>query len=483
VLAAWVLGGSAVAVCCALLLASSAQAAWSAPQTIASSVVWQFSQPLVARDAAGDAVAVWERGARYPSKNRSTTIEAATRRAGGSWSKPVGLASGSPGPRRPEVAIDSRGDATVVWEQSAVDGTVRGCCGTRRRLARLTVETRSHPVLGNWARTVVLASRQVHASEEHEPSPQVAVDGSGAVTVAYHLPERNSKQINSREDVLLSLRRRGGRWRHPVVVSHTRNSYEIQLALDARGDTILAWDDGGLQGGGEHAPEWVEALVLARSHKPERPPQVLSSKSKHAGELDLAANSQGAAVLAWSRELAEGQGRGPVEAATRPAGGHFTMKPVTLARESSAAIVAIDQQGNATALFENSMPSGSDEESGPLEAISHPAGGGWSMPKPVAPKSAPQALAYGPQGELLALWGTQLPPVGAPEHLVAKGFIAASIQTTGGIWQPAVALTPENSLSASASAASAANGQATAVWIHEPSPSEELVETDDYEPA
>jgi hypothetical protein len=380
--------------------------------------------------------------------------------------------------------MDSRGEATVVWEQERLDRTEPSCCGyPKRKSVRLAVETRSHPANGGWGDTVVLASRQqrLQASSEHVPDPQVAVDGRGDVTVAYHMRERGAERIGGREDVLLSRRRRGGRWRSPIVVAHTVNSYATGLALDARGETILVWDDGGPEGGGEHGNEWVEALVLARDGKPEGRPQVLSSKSKHAGEFDLVANSRGAAVLTWSRELPEGEGRGPVEAATRPAGGRFTQKPVTLLRKSFSAIVAIDRQGNATALFERSTPAEAQGgESGPLEAATHSARGSWSKPQVVVPKSIPYALACGPHSELMALWGTQLPLSGPPEHRVAKAFIEASIQPPGGVWQP-VAITPENSYSSSANLALAGNGQATAIWLREPSPGEGLLEAADYE--
>jgi|HubBroStandDraft_3_1064219.scaffolds.fasta_scaffold33954_1 hypothetical protein len=44
-----------------------------------------------------------------------------------------------------------------------------------------------------------------------------------------------------------------------------------------------------------------------------------------------------------------------------------------------------------------------------------------------------------------------------------------------------MAITPENSYSSSL--ALAGNGQATAIWLHEPSPGKELIETADYAPA
>jgi hypothetical protein len=265
-----------------------------------------------------------------------------------------------------------------------------------------------------------------------------------------------------------------------VVVAHTVNDSEMQLALDGRGETILAWEHGGPSGARE---SWVEALVLARNGKPEGPAQVLSAKSKTSYAMDLAANSRGAAVLTWSQELAEGEGLGPVEASTRPAGERFTTKLVTLVHKSLPAVAAINAQGTATVLFERSIPEGpeEDQEGGPLEAATHPADGGWSTPETISPQANPQALACGPHGELVALWEANLPLEGQPpgRHRV----IDASIQPPGAAWQPPETISSENTSEDAAGLALAASGQATAIWLREPTYGTQLIETADYEPA
>ena len=457
---------------------SGANAAWGTPQTIFSVAgVSNLQLPRVARDAAGDVVAVWER---YPEKGDWGAVEAATRRAGGSWSVPIRLGFGSAGTSPPEVVMDSGGEAMVVWEQSTFDGKQ----GKKQRAARLVVEARSHRVEGGWGRIAVLASRQEEFGAGEEPSerapgPRVAVSGRRDVTVAFSMRERDAKPVNGSEDILV-FTRRGGRWHSPVVVAHTVNNAEMQLALDGRGETILAWDHGGPSGERE---SWVETLVLAGNGKPEGSPQVLSAKSKASYGQDLAVNSRGAAVLIWSQELGEGEGYGPIEVATRPTGGRFTTKPVTLAHKSLPAVAAINAQGTATVLFERSIPEGPEKEEGlgPLEAATHPADGGWSKPEMVSPQANPQALACGPHGELVALWEANLGLSGQPpgRHWV----IDASIQPPGGAWQPPETISPEHTQEDTAGLALAASGQATAIWLRAPTYGTGLIETADYEPA
>jgi hypothetical protein len=470
--------GSLVAVTLSIAAAPSrANAAWSTSQTIFSVAgASNLQLPRVARDAVGDAVAVWER---YPEKGDWGAVEAATRRAGGSWSAPIRLGFGSAGASDPEVVMDSGGEATVVWEQSTFDGQR----GKKQRSARLVVEARSHRVEGGWGRIALLASRQEEFGAGEEPSqrapgPQVAVGARRDVTVAFSIRERHAKAVSGKEDILV-FKRRGDRWYSPVVVAHTVDNSEMQLALDGRGETILAWEHGGPPGERE---SWVQALTLARDGRPKGPAQALSAKSKTSYALDLAANSRGAAVLAWSQELGEGEGYGPVEVATRPAGGRFTTKPVTLAHKSLPAVAAINAQGTAAVLFERTIPEGSEkEELGPLEAATHPAVGGWSKPEMVSPRANPQALACGPHGELVALWEANLGLSGQPPG--RHPIIDASIEPPGAAWQPPEAISPENTSEDAAGLALAAGGQATAIWLREPTSGTHLIEAADYEPA
>jgi hypothetical protein len=471
----WIVFGSlTVATLSMVATPSDANAAWSTPQAIFSVAgVSNLQLPRVARDAAGDAVAVWER---YPEKGDWGAVEAITRRAGGPWSSAIRLGFGSTGAGSPGVVMDSGGEATVVWEQS----TLTGKQGKKQSSARMVVDARSHHVNGGWGHAAVLASgrAELSAIEEHPPDPQVAAGVGGDVSVAFNMRERNATPFNGREDILL-FTRRDGRWRSPAMVAHTVNSSEMRLALDRRGETILAWAHGGPSGEGE---SWVEALTFGSNGKPEAPAQALSAKSRAVYALDLAVNPRGAAVLTWSRELPEGEGYGPVEVATRPAGRRFTTRPVRLVHKSLPAVAAIDAQGTATVLFERSIAKGPTQEAerGPLEAATHPADGGWSKPGMVFPQANPQALACGPHGERVALWEAQLGLSGQPPE--RRAVIAASIAPAGGAWRPPETISPAKT-SEEAGLALADNGHATAIWLREPTYGAHLVETADYEPA
>jgi hypothetical protein len=171
-----------------------------------------------------------------------------------------------------------------------------------------------------------------------------------------------------------------------------------------------------------------------------------------------------------------------VEVATRPAGGRFTAKPVTLVRKSVPAVAAINRQGTATVLFGRSIASkGSEqEEEGPLEAVAHPADAGWRKPEMVSPEGIPQAMTCGPNGELVALWETDLPLSVKPTE--RHRVIDASTQPAGGAWQPPDTISPENTAEDTAGLAPPANGQFTAIWVRGPISGTQLIETADYEP-
>jgi hypothetical protein len=79
-------------------------------------------EPQVAVDAAGNAATVWKRydGTRW-------LIQAATRPASGAWQPEVNLSAEGQSASEPEVALDRRGDAVAVWEHyDGSNGIIQG---------------------------------------------------------------------------------------------------------------------------------------------------------------------------------------------------------------------------------------------------------------------------------------------------------------------------------------------------------------------
>jgi hypothetical protein len=423
---------------CSLVCVSVSYAAWSAPQKIVSSRVWQYERPQLARDVFADAVVVWHREEEL--NETLSGVEAATRRANAAWSSPVTLH----GPRRggayaPEVAMDSSGNATAAWQ------------------SLLGVQAVSHPVGGSWGRTVTVSRRGRRAE-----AFQLALDGRGDAGAVL-------EQYVSLE---LATRRRGGPWRAPSALPGISRLgvYEPKVAMDARGEMIIAWvhDQPGRR---------VQALVLGANGKPEGSIQTLSRKGPIT-ELQIAANANGDAVVVWREE---GKNARPIEAATRLAGRRFA-NAVTISRQKDTdPTTAVDPRGDATILFTRIQPAATT-----VEAATRPAHGRWSAAKPVAPPGrgstfAPHLAAGPTSGLLMAVWGASVAP--------APAVIEASIRSPKGTWQTPVVISPPASFSPSITLS--ANGAATAAWVQqgplmnngEREPSfYESIETADYEP-
>lgn len=448
------------AVGCSLVCVSASYAAWSAPARVASSRVWEYSRPLVATDRAGGGVLLWHR---EESLNETLGgIEASTRTKG-SWSAPVVLASGqSAGAAfEPQLAMGVRGQAIAVWQN----------------INKIQVASSRLEGFGR--------ARMLSGSVEGNAGPRVALDARGDVTVVYP---------RSATGLWVFTRRVGGRWRAlpPFAGTSRFDISEPQVARDGRGETILAWVRGDSGGGGLK----VQAVVLGVNNRPESPPQTLfSSKNRSIGELHLAVNERGDTVLLW-RQKAKG-GPAVIEAATRRAGARFG-PPLTAVREKEAGelSVALDARGFAVLLFTRilSTQPGVPEESSELiptytqtaavEVATHSLGQRWSKPRQLAPQKAASTfeprVACDPAGqELMVIWTNAR--FRSTEIFTYTGKIEASAISPGGSWQAPTVVSPADSFAPTL--ALGANGKATAAWVGTPeSTNSETIETADYGP-
>jgi hypothetical protein len=98
----------------ALLGAAPAVAApaWLSPTDL-SAPGQEANDPQIAVDGAGNAVAIWER-----SNGTNLIIQSATRPAGGSFSAPVDLSAPQQDASDPQIAVDGAGNAVAIWERS-----------------------------------------------------------------------------------------------------------------------------------------------------------------------------------------------------------------------------------------------------------------------------------------------------------------------------------------------------------------------------
>jgi hypothetical protein len=397
---------------------------------------WDEEPPQIASDGAGDTVILWTRDLR-PSGKEHEIIEVVTKKAGSAWSQPVQLATAH-GYTYPDVAIDARGEATVVWSET--DGE-----GARRRSS---VFARSDSPEGVWKAAAMLWARQAGDA-------RVAVDGRGQPVVVL-----DGEASNGRSAVILLKRRNPRHWSPPRVLTTVPRSGglgSLQIAIDGRGETLLAWTLGS---------ETVKTLILGGNDRPEQP--IATVDNLVGQELELVCNRDGAAQLTGTREETGG---GPVEVASRLPGRGFA-QAVDIVPASWRVFLgqsAIGPSGTAVMLFARN--SAGDAGSGgvfTVQIASRAAHGHWSRPAPFPPAittkghwSAGPALAQDSHGTMMAIWTAYAQANEDEENSQALG-IASSMRSVGQPWRPA---TMAVSADAYSPVLAAATDGFTAAWI------------------
>ncbi|HEX3361786.1 MAG TPA: PKD domain-containing protein [Solirubrobacterales bacterium] len=332
---------------------------WQAPVDL-SAAGHDASEPQVAVDPGGDAVAVWKRydGTDY-------VVETASRPAGGSWQASVAISATGQNAENPQVAVDPGGDAVAVWK--GPDGS------------KFIVETASRPAGGSWQAPVAIS-----AAGQNAVTPQVAIDpGADAVAVwdryngANHIIETASRPA-------------GGSWEAPVDLSVAgRNAETPQVAVDPGGDAVAVWyrDNG--------ANYIVQAASRPAGGSWEAPVD-LSAAGRNAFAPQVAFDPGGDAVAVWENETDH-----IGETASRPGGGSW-QAPADLSagQEAFAPQVAVDPGGDAVAVWESydggyiAQAAAYDATGPQLRSLSIPAAGtvGQSLAFSVSPLDVWSAL-------------------------------------------------------------------------------------------
>jgi len=249
----------------------------------------------------------------------------------------------------------------------------------------------------------------------------------------------------SEDDIVKSaVRPAGGNWSAPhKLFDDVSAIYGSQIAVDPIGNMTAVWDR-----------REGHSFVVQSASRPAggswSAPVNLSKEG--AGSAVVAVDLQGEATAVWLLER-DGGNRSVVQSATRPAGGIWSA-PVTFSAASQDAHspqVALDPQGGATAVWEV-------ENSGAIQSASRPAGGSWSAPVNL---SAAGEWAYAPQvavdsqGNATAVW-TNSEPRG--------DLIQSASRPAGGSWSAPVNISKLGRNVQEAQIAVGPQGDATAIW-------------------
>jgi hypothetical protein len=305
----------------------------------AGSAVWNIesissggeeaSQPSIAIDAHGNAVAVWQRYTETLLLRRYA-VESSVRFAGGEWQAPVQLSSEGASAEEPTVAANPGGDALAAWQ------------GLEGSESISIVQASVRPVsTGAWS---AAATVSIPAEAEANALATLAgIDAHGNTTVSW-----------IREDVLKSATRLAatGVWGGPVDVSAGGEQVISHSLAVSSHEALAVWT------GGSGSMNIVESASRAKAgaswHAPVR---ILTAPTgKSPAVPDVAINRDGGAVAVWVLDSGRfGAFKGFVQSSVRPEAAAAWAEPVALTAEAENARVpqvATSLPGDAVAAWE-----------------------------------------------------------------------------------------------------------------------------------
>jgi hypothetical protein len=260
---------------------------WEKTQTLSQGA----SEPSVALDAAGDATAVWVGGS--SADPGQDAIYASTRPASAhDWRKPTKIAGGSQ-LELPQVALDAKGDAAVVWQGFLSGGVANG--------ATFAVDASTRPASRKtWAAGARIGTEQSQGeSPGEQPAPHVALDSNGDAIAVWQGPGSSGPPniigIPTPRIQSATKPHSKARWRSPVNVSAAGVAGQFpQLAVDPAGATVAVWQ--AAEGG--HA-RVISAVGSAATGK-WRDVTALSPADANGVEPAVSIDARGDATAIWA---------------------------------------------------------------------------------------------------------------------------------------------------------------------------------------
>lgn len=422
--------GFATLVC--VLFAPAAEAGWLPPVGI-SEPGEAAGNPHVVLDSEGNATAVWDRW-----NGTDTVVESAYRPAGEGWEAPVDLSEpelegevvpGANDAESPQIVVDRNSNVTVLWERYAG--------------SKIVLQSVDRPAGGSWAAPADIG--EVNLGEA--PEPWIAVDWEGRETAVW----KDAGVIQA------AFRPYLGGWEAPVPLSGNA-SFVPQAAMDARGDVTAVWMH--LDGA---------RYVVESAYRPEagewESPTLVSQPGEEGGNPHVALDAKGDSLVAWR---GEDEGDEFVRAAYRPPGGSWG-KPedVSAAGEQVQGLHdAVDPDGNAIVAW-----AGITGEPGGhaiVHAAYKPVAGDWGTPAELSADGGsafPSDVVFDTSGNAAVVW---------ERSEGSSNVVQAAYRPAGEEWETAIDLSEAGKQGMDAvivldapGDATAADGDATAVWVSE----------------
>jgi hypothetical protein len=333
------------------------------------------------------------------------------------WSGPEAVSALDADASASEVGVDAVGDATAIWTNDAVVGSV--------------VQTAYRPAGAGWEPPLDLSGPggEVEGAD-------LAVDPAGDAVAVWRVTTGGSFLVQA------AFRPAGGSWGSPETVPISGAAGETpQVSIDEAGDAVLVYKDGAAGIFASYRPangSWQGGVHISGGG---------------AADPDVVMNSAGAAVAVWKISL------GPlswIESNTMAPGGSWGGGAGHLSLAASITEppqVEVDAAGDFFALW-----SSGESNNQAVEIDRMPAAGSWEAPETIstAGLGAPEPqLAVDPAGDVVAAW-------------YRSGGSAGSIEATslrvGGMWAPPSRLSPAGVDAKAPRIAISPAGVAQVVW-------------------
>jgi hypothetical protein len=400
------------------------------------------SPPQVAMDGSGNAVAVWEQidaTGRYNIwANRYTPS--------GGWGTATLIETNNAGnASSPQVAMDSSGNAVVLWAQS--DGT------------RDNIWANRYASAAEWEAATLIETDNAGGAT----NPQVAMDGSGNAFAVWQQSD------GIRYNIWANRYTPSGGWGTGTLIE-TNNAGDAtnpQVAMDSSGNAIAVWSqsDGTYYNivANRYTPSggWGTATLIE------------TNNAGNAGSPQVAMDSSGNAVVLWAQS--DGTRYNIWANRYTPSGGWGT---AVLIETDNGSVgnqqVAMDGSGNAFAVWQQS-----DGTRYNIWANRYTPSGGWGTATLTETNNAGDAtnpqVAMDSSGNTIAVWSQS---DGTRVNIVANRY------TSSGGWGTAVLIETDNAGDAhDPRVAMDGSGNAVAVWQQSESPTRRSVWANRYTPS
>ncbi|MBI5739468.1 MAG: hypothetical protein HZA16_02005 [Nitrospirae bacterium] len=344
---------------------------WGEAVLIETDNAGDASGPQVATDAQGNATAVW-----YQYDGARTNVWANRYTAGTGWGEAVLIETDDTGDAyTPKVAMDAQGNATVVWYQ--YDGSVYNVWANRYSAGT------------GWAEAVLIEEDDAGSAND----PRVAMDSQGNATAVWY------QYDGTRYNILAKRYTAGTGWGAAALIEtdNAGNAYYPQVAMDAQGNATAVWYqyDGtrfNIWAGRYTAGTGWGAAVLIETDNAGNAyyPQVAMDARGNATAVWQ--QSSGARTDIWANSYMSGTGWGAA-----------VLIETDNAGSAEYPQVAMDAQGNATAVWQQSVGARTD-----AWANRYKAGTGWGAAVLIETGNAGSAeypqVAMDTQGNAMAVW-------------------------------------------------------------------------------